>query len=151
VKSLLNDKAVAYMNVTQNDGSGNDNNSVNSNSSTVNYAGSKVYFCEDVSSTGDAVNPDVLFNINRDGGWVMVLVKNGPGQPLNTNSFIVDVYKKKGSEYKFFETKNVTGVMSTGDYDYFKYTFYDTGDYRFSVYNGNSKWIQDGYVTVKYK
>jgi hypothetical protein len=145
VKSITTDLATAYMNVTQ---SGGDYTSPSGTTSSANYSGSQVYFCSDVSSTGQPIGADQSFTVNSGGGWVMVLVKNGDGRALNTSSFIVDIYKKKNGEYTFYETKNVTGVLSSSDYDYFKYTFYDSGDYRFSVYNADSKLIQDGYVTV---
>jgi hypothetical protein len=145
MKDLYSDLATAYMNVKI-----KDQTSSNTNYSSNDYSGSKVIFCEDVDANGEATYPDNVFNIDPAGSYVQVLVKNN-NKPFNTTAFNVKVYKMKKGDYEFVETKNVTGIKNTWVFAYFKYTFYDTGDYKFDVYSAENNLINTGYVTIKYK
>ena len=68
------------------------------------YAGSKVYFTNDVSDDGTIGPEGTSYNINKDkGSYVYCVVDNYPNQ-LNTEEMVVDIYKKNGSsEYKFVD------------------------------------------------
>lgn len=119
-------------------------------SSDNNYSSSKVIFCTDVDDDGDPISADNEFIIARDGSYVQVLVKNG-GYKLNTTGFNVKVYKMKGGEYQYKETKNITGVETNWVFAYFKYSFYESGDYKFVVYDADNSYVNKGYVTIKFE
>jgi S1-C subfamily serine protease len=129
---------------------GSDSN--NSGGGSGDYGSSRVYFTNDVSDDGTIGEEGTTYNINKStGSYVYCIVTNYP-TPLNTDELIVDIYKKSGgsTEYKFVETKYYT-ISTTTKTTYFKYTFYEKGEYKFSVYNKNSKWINTGYVTINYQ
>jgi serine protease Do len=114
------------------------------------YASSRVYFTNEVSDDGTIGDEGTTYNINKTkGSYVYCVVTNYPSA-LNTDEMIVDIYRKNSGEYKFVETKYYT-ISSTTKTSYFKYTFYEKGEYKFSVYNKNSKWINTGYVTINYQ
>ena len=117
---------------------------------------SDYYAKSSISFTNDAVNvlkPDSYykeFTIGKDGGFIFTVVENNSSK-LNTDQIIVDIWKKKGSKYdSFVETKRYD-ITSTLDYTYFKYTFYQTGEYKISVFTKDETWINTGYVTIKKK
>lgn len=90
------------------------------------------------------------FSIGSEGGFIFVVADNNPSA-LNTDQIIVDIWRKKGSQYDdFVETKRYN-ITSTLDYTYFKYSFFEKGDYKISVYTKDQVWINTGYVTVKKK
>lgn len=111
------------------------------------YSGSRVIFCEDVTSNGDPITKSDVFNIGRDGGYVYVLVDHL--KELKTTEIIVDIWKGEGYT-EFVETKRFT-VEDNWVWTKFKYTFYAAGDYKISVYNKDEVFINTGYVTINYK
>ncbi len=134
--------------------SNNSNNSSNSNSNTTTsdiYAGSKVTFCESVDDAGYPVTVSSVFNIESGGGNVTVYVDNGSTQ-IQSTGLIVDIYKKGSSDKydQFIETKNYT-IKSSLVATYFDYFFATAGEYVVHVYNGEEKWINDGYITINNK
>ncbi len=120
------------------------------NTVTDYYKNSKVSFHNTISSDGILGETYSSFTILNDGlDFVYVQVSNY-GEPLNTDGFIVDAYKKSGDTYTFVETKNFD-IQSDKSASYFKYFPPSTGDYRLSVYTKNSAFINDGYVTFDLK
>lgn len=111
------------------------------------YTGSRVIFCEDVTTDGDPVTKSDVFNIGRDGGYVYVLVDH-TGK-FKTTELIVDVWKGDGYS-EFVETKRFT-VEDYWVWTKFKYTFYSPGEYKIMVYNKDEVFINSGYVTINYK
>ena len=72
---------------------------------------------------------------------------------MKTTQLIVDIYKKPkgGSDYtEFVETKRYD-IEAHWNRPYFEYTFYDKGEYKFAIYNGDEIWINTGYVTINQK
>lgn len=125
------------------------NNTTNTNSDP--YVNSKCYWTVDIDSEGNIGDKTESIIINKKtGSYAFCVVSNYP-EVLNTDELIVDIYKKSGDEYKFVETKEYTLSSTTVKTTYFKYSFYEKGDYKFAVYNKNSKWINTSYLTVKYK
>ena len=110
------------------------------------YSGSKVYFTNDVTEDGTVGEAGTVYDIKKTGGYIFLIVSNYPNI-LNTSDLIVDIYRKKGSDYKLVETKNLT-ISANDKISYYKYTFYEKGEYKFSVFNKDSKWINTGYVTI---
>lgn len=114
------------------------------------YKHSKISF-HNLIDTNGTIGPEYSsFGILGDGlDYIYILVNNG-SDPLSTEGLIVDVYKKSGSSYNFVETKKYT-ISGTKPSAYFTYHPASAGDYRFSVYNNTSAWINDGYVTFNLK
>lgn len=114
------------------------------------YAKSKVVFTD---SKDNVLKKEKYFSetfINKSGGEVYIVVDNYP-EPLNCEGLIVDIWKKKGTQYdQFVETKKYT-ITPTLDYTYFSYTFTEPGEYKISVYTKAETWINTGYLTVKKK
>ena len=138
-----------YVTISMNGGGGNDGGG-GGGGGGGDYGGSSVYFTNDVSDDGTIGEKGTTYNINKStGSYVYCIVDNYPN-PLNTEELIVDIYRKKNGEYTFVETKYYT-ISSTTKISYFKYTFYEKGEYKFAVYNKNSKWINTGYVTINYQ
>jgi serine protease Do len=142
----------AFISVSIEGGSSNTSNTKTTGGGSGDiYAGSKVYFTNEIGDKGDIGPSYSEFIINKSkGSFIYVVVDNFPNT-LETDELIVDIYKKKGSDYIFFETKRYTLGKSTLNTTYFKYSFFEKGEFKIMVYNKNSKWINTGYVTIKYK
>ena len=114
------------------------------------YAKSKINFTYDEANV---LKPELYykeFSIGKEGGFIYVVVNNDP-EKMNTDQIIVDIWKKKAGKYdSFIETKKYN-ITNTLDYTYFKYTFYETGEYKISVYAKDETWINTAYVTMKKK
>jgi len=114
------------------------------------YAKSKINFTNDETKVLESASYTTEFSIGKEGGFIYVIVDNYPDK-LKTDQIIVDVWKKKGSKYENkIETKKYN-ITDTLDYTFFKYSFFDPGDYRFSVYTKDEVWINSGDVTIKKK
>lgn len=122
----------------------------NTNSGSTYYAKSKINFTNDEANVLKSENYYKEFTIGKEGGFIYTVVDNYPDK-LKTDEIIVDIWKKKGGKYdSFVETKRYT-ITSTLDYTFFKYTFYETGEYKISVFTKDETWINTGYVTIKKK
>lgn len=109
------------------------------------YMGSRLLFCEEVTSDGRPVTPSDVFNISSEGGFVYVLVDHS--KSLNTTEIIVDIYT--GEKYsKRIETKRIP-VQKDQTWVKFKYTFSKPGNYKFIAYNKNETLINSGYITIE--
>ena len=145
--AFINDGYVLFK--LKGDNSSSTTESTDKTSSTY-YAKSKINFTNDEANVLKSDYYYKEFTIGKDGGFIYAVVDNYPDK-LNTTEIIVDIWKKKGSKYdEFVETKRYT-LSGTLDYTYFKYTFYDTGDYKISVFTKDETWINTGYVTIKKK
>ena len=115
--------------------------------STLYYANSSVKFCTLLDASQQPQNANTLFYIGSDGSWVYVFVKNE--KPLATSELIVDVFRKRnGASDEFVETKRFT--VEPAWYDtHFKYSFFQAGDYKVSVYTADEAWINTGYVNIQ--
>ncbi len=126
----------------------NSDNSSSSNNTDY-FANSKVKFCTELDSNQYPDDPGSVFYIGSGGSWVYIWVGND--KSFSTSQLVVDIYRKKGGDYsEFVETKYYDITPSWSD-THFKYTFYKAGDYKVSVYNKDNKWINTGYVTIKYQ
>ncbi len=104
------------------------------------------------SSTGVLEDEATSFLIDtQKGSYIVFKIDNGT-KKIGSEGLIVDIWRKnpKGDYDEFIETKEYD-IESTYSWVYFKYTFYNPGDYKFSVYNKNSNWINTAYVTIKKK
>jgi hypothetical protein len=125
------------------------NPSSSSSSSSDPYIKSKVYFSTEVPSYG--VAKDVKsFRIKSGGGYVYTVIDNYPTNFIS-GTMKVYIYKMTGGG-EYVKHDETTYTVSTSNYfTYFKYTFYNTGDYKFVIYDGNNKYINTGYVTVNWE
>ena len=114
------------------------------------YSSARVYFTNDVADDGTIGEEGTVYNINKKkGSYLFCIISNYPN-PLNTAEFSVDIYKKKSGSYAFVETKSYT-IETTTKITYFKYSFYEKGEYKFTAKNGDGKTIGSGYVTINYQ
>lgn len=104
------------------------------------------------SSTGVLEGESTSYIIDTQSGSYIIFKVDNDGKEIGSSELIVDIWRKnsKGDYDEFVETKNYD-ITSTFDWVYFKYTFYNPGDYKFSVYNKDSNWINSAYVTIKGK
>lgn len=87
-------------------------------------------------------------SLSGDGGEVTVYLRND--EPLNTEKFLVDVWKKERSFYEYdqyVESKKYRLEPEWPD-AFFTYKFEETGQYKVSVYTENEILIKSGYITV---
>lgn len=121
----------------------------NDPNSTFYFIDSKVQFCTDVDSHGKAIDPGSTYYIDKSSGSYVYCAVENP-KPFSTDQLTVKIYKKKGKDYdELYDTKYYT--ISSDETDiYFKYSFYEAGDYQFKVYTKADVWVNDGYVTIKY-
>lgn len=146
---FINDGYVTFLSKNGNKSSSGTETKTNSGSSAY-YAKSKINFTNDEANVLKSENYYKEFTIGKEGGFIYTVVDNYPDK-LNTDQIIVDIWKKKGNKYdSFVETKRYD-ITSTLDYTYFKYTFYETGEYKISVYTKDEIWINTGYVILKKK
>lgn len=120
-------------------------------SSTDPYSGSRVYFSTQAPIGTDFVKDVKVFDIKHSGGYVYVITDNYPNY-FTIKSVKLYVYKKEHGDYK--ETDIQTYNMKENFHDYlfyFTYTFRDKGEYKFVVYDELNRYINTGYVTIKFK
>jgi hypothetical protein len=144
-KVFINDGYVKF-NPKNNSSAGTENTTA----SSAFYAKSKINFSSDEDKVLDPKSYFTEFTISKEGGYIYAVVDNSPNQ-LNTDQIIVDIWKKKGGKYEtFVETKRYN-VTNTYDYTYFKYSFFDPGEYKISIFTKGEVWINTGYIIVKKK
>ena len=121
----------------------------NDPTSTFYFIDSKVQFCTDVDSHGKAIDPGFTYYIDKSSGsYVYVAVENP--KPFTTTQLTVYVYKKKGKDYDLLYDTKYYDISADETDIYFKYSFYEAGDYQFKIYTKSDVWVNDGYVTIKY-
>ncbi len=137
----------AYINVAV---KGDNGNSYKSSEDDP-YVGSEVYVSLGLNEeSGYLGEKTTAVDIDKNkGSYVWIVVTNKPNK-LNTSAVIMDVYRKEGSEYKLYETKNFDLPKSTLQTTYFKYSVYKSGDFQFKVYNKDSKYINKAFLNVGY-
>ncbi|MBW8049613.1 MAG: caspase family protein [Cytophagales bacterium] len=117
--------------------------------STDYYVSSALTFCEGVDKKGKCFKPAKKWNLGKNGCSVFCKVDNKA--PLKTSQLIVDVFKKEGTDYsKFVDTKYID-IEPDKNSVFFKYTFDESGEYKFNVYNKGEAWINTEYVTINSK
>ena len=144
--TFINDGYVTFLLKNGSSSTTEKNNSEGSSS----YAKSKINFTNDEAYV---LNPNYYykeFTIGKEGGFIYVVVDNSPDK-LNTSELIVDIWKKKGGKYDSFVETLHQPVSSDSGHHSFKYTFYETGEYKISVFTKDETWINTGYVTIKKK
>ena len=109
------------------------------------YANSRVYFSTNVPLYG--VAKDIKsFKMQPGGGYVYVIVDNYPHQ-FKVKSLNVYVYKYVNGEYVKRDAATYTMNGKT-DFTWFKYDFYESGDYKFVVYDAKNRYVNTGLVSI---
>jgi len=115
-------------------------------SSTVDpYLNSRVYFSTEPPVNGIAKDVKA-FKLKPGGGYIYVVVDNYP-QAFNVKSLNVYVYKYVNGEYVKRDGAVYTMNAKT-DFTWYKYDFYESGDYKFVVYDANDRYVNTGNVTI---
>jgi hypothetical protein len=112
------------------------------------YSKAKLYFSTETPSYGVAKEVK-SFTIDRDGSYVYTILSNGYTN-LPNSTLKLYVYKYEGGSYVKKDEKSYT-VKTDYSYTWFKYSFYDPGDYKFVAYDGDYRYIATGYVTVSWR
>jgi hypothetical protein len=115
--------------------------------STFYYLNSKVKFCTELTETQTPENPGETFYISPSGSRIYIWIGND--KKLATDQLVVTIHKKVGSEYSQLVETKYYDITSTWEDTHFKYTFYNTGDYKISIYTKDDVWINSGYVSIK--
>jgi len=125
--------------------------STSTTTSTASYTYATVSTGTSIDSYGILTSKNSeYYTIPTTGAYVTFKVDNA-GTPINSSGLVVDIYKADSyGKYEFYETKEYD-ITSTFDWVYFQYTFYTAGNYKFSVYNKEWKYINMVYVTIKYQ
>lgn len=122
----------------------------NTSSSASDYYRNSKITIHNTITDGILGKPGDTYEILGDGLDFVYVQVNNYGEPMNTDAFVVDAYKKTNGTYVFVETKTFD-VQSEKSASYFKYFPPATGEYRLSVYTKNFTFINDGYVTFNLK
>ena len=113
----------------------------------LNTSGPRVYFSTETPVYGIA--QDVKsFRISPNGGFVYVIVDNYPNL-FKVKTLRLLMYKYVNGYY-FKRDETAYKIDGNLYFTYFKYTFYESGDYKFVVYDANGNYVSTGYVTITY-
>ncbi len=111
------------------------------------YYNCEFVFCEIVLG-GRPIRITNRAYLKKNNGLIYAYLNNGA--PLKTSVLIVDIWKKDKHAFKydqFVETKYYR-IDPTWPDAYFKYTFKEPGEYKFSVYNESEALIKTNYIQV---
>lgn len=112
------------------------------------YDGISMIFCEKVLVGGTPLGIVRSVSLSRNSGSVYIKISHYA--PLNTNTILVDVWRKGNNSYdydEYVESKKYK-VDPTWRDTFFKYKFYKQGRYKIIIYNEYDAIIKTGYITV---
>lgn len=107
-----------------------------------------LYFCEDVSQSGDAVSSSSVFNIGKNGGYFKFLVKIP--YRIGTSSVSYEIYKVDSDGYESYDNTIIQDVEPSWTWFYKEVTFYRAGRFNVYVYDGDKNFIVSETVSVQY-
>lgn len=112
------------------------------------YDNCKLVFCERVLVGDKPFNLKNSISISNYGSNIIVHLNNQ--KPLKTSKLLVDVWKKKNRSYEYDEFVESKKYQLNPDWNdaYFRYTFAEPGEYKFSIYNEKETLIRAGYFAV---
>ena len=111
------------------------------------YANSRIYFSTDPPVSGIAKDVKA-FKLKPGGGYVYVIVDNYP-HPFKVKSLNLYVYKYINGEYIKRDAAVYT-LSGKTDFTWFKYDFYEAGDYKFVVFDAKNRYVNTGLVTISW-
>lgn len=111
------------------------------------YSFARISFITHVNANGSLGLKLSKFTIDKENeGTLCVNIDNFPKQ-IKTSKLIVDISIKEGDDFKKIDTKTYDSTPTLKE-TFFKYTFSEPGKYKFSVYNENNMFINEGYIEV---
>ncbi len=118
-----------------------------SNVTSSYYYNCEFLFCEIVLG-GKPIRITNKAYLKKNNGLIYVYLNNGA--PLKTSVLIVDVWKKDKRAFKYDEFVETKYYRIQPDWPdaFFKYTFKEPGEYKFSVYNESEALIKTNYIQV---
>jgi hypothetical protein len=105
-----------------------------------------LYFCEDVDDDGYAINSSSTFTIPSGGGWLKFLLRMG--YEVGTYKVYYDIYRIESGGKETFETTIDQDVEPEWVWFWKKVTFYDPGNYKVYVYDGNDNFLTSAKVRI---
>lgn len=115
------------------------------------FEGSKLYFCEQYTSSGEVGVSDV-FTIPKGGGYLTVMIDLRPsGKKINVGKVDLRISKLTGSKEKIVETIPFD-VQPSWDYIHFdEITFYSSGTYKVTLLKPDGSPVCTGEVEINYR
>lgn len=111
-------------------------------------AAQTLQFCENVSGTGESVNPSTLFNIDQKGGSLKMLTTLP--YRLGSTQVIYDIYRVDPTGEEKYD--NTIYQDSDAEWTWFwkEVTFYSAGRYNVYVYDRDRNFLTSGQVRIQY-
>jgi hypothetical protein len=105
-------------------------------------------FCENVSSTGEAISSSTLFNIDQKGGSLKMLTVLP--YRLGSTQVIYDIYKVDPTGEEKYD--NTIYQDSDAEWTWFwkEVTFYSAGRFNVYVYDRDRNFLTSGQVRIQY-
>jgi hypothetical protein len=113
------------------------------------FAQRKVYLCENYTSSGQPVKPDIEWTMKPTGGGVYILYTNN-GEIIPWTTMYVFIDKLTDGEYKEYDTKTVNPDKSKSWYVY-DYSFKEKGSYRVTIYDQDVEKLASQEFTILIK
>ncbi|RYD74682.1 MAG: hypothetical protein EOP53_17840 [Sphingobacteriales bacterium] len=117
--------------------------------SALSLQAQNLYFCSDITSTGEPIGIASSWTITSGGGFVQLLFNNG-GKPIKSGILAVKIDKEDGKNYTKFDSK-VMDVEANQTYTSYNYNFKEAGNYRVTILDNNKLELAKGYVTISLK
>lgn len=111
------------------------------------YDNSRIVACERVIGE-KPLNIKYITSLKVNRGLMYIYIEND--KPLDSKKILVDVWKKKNSEYEYDEwvASKKYKTEPTWKYTFFKYQFLEAGEYKISIYNDKQVFIGSTYIKV---
>lgn len=108
--------------------------------------GQAVYFCSNVSETGEPIGVSTTWSIDPDGGFAFILFNNG-SDPIKGNILNLDIAKQEDKIYNSID-KKIIQSKGKNHWAVYDYEFKEPGNYRVTVVDKKGKRLAIGYATV---
>ncbi len=111
------------------------------------YSNSRIYFSTDPPVSGIAKDVKA-FKLKPGGGYIYVIIDNYP-HAFTVKSLNVYMYKYINGEYIKRDAATYT-LNGKTDLTWFKYDFYESGDYKFVVFDTKNRYVNTGILTISW-
>lgn len=106
----------------------------------------RIYFCDNYTQSGEPIGSNTLRSCPPEGGFVYILFQNG-ADLIREDRLYLSVDKLSGDNYIPFDVKEVYPDKSKSWLVY-DYNFINTGDYRVTVKNAQSKELAKDFIKL---
>ncbi|MFC2083644.1 hypothetical protein ACFLS9_01170 [Bacteroidota bacterium] len=112
------------------------------------YENCEIIFCKTILIGNRPLGIKRSLSLSNHSGTIYVFLNNYA--PLNTDIFLVDIWRKKNRTYDYDEYVESKKYKLNQDWPeaYFQYQFIEAGEYKFTIYNKDEILIKSGYFTV---